>query len=270
MLRVATIQMVSSISVEENLASAAELIAEAAARGAAFALLPEYFPIISDNERDKLSHREIFGRGPIQDFLAEQARTHKIWLMGGTIPLDCGDNDRVFNSCLLYDPEGAVTARYEKMHLFDVHVDKQGNESYNESSTIAAGNDVVVAKTPFARIGMSVCYDLRFPELYRHMLDRNITLITVPSAFTFTTGKRHWETLLKARAVENLCYVIASNQGGQNTARRTTWGHSMIIGPWGDILAKVEQGPGVAVADLDFDQLDNIRKSFPALMHRKL
>jgi nitrilase len=190
--------------------------------------------------------------------------------MGGTIPLDCGDNDRVFNSCLLYDPEGTVTARYEKMHLFDVHVDKQGNESYNESSTIAAGNDVVVAKTPFARIGMSVCYDLRFPELYRHMLDRNITLITVPSAFTFTTGKRHWETLLKARAVENLCYVIASNQGGQNTARRTTWGHSMIIGPWGDILAKVEQGPGVAVADLDFDQLDNIRKSFPALMHRKL
>jgi deaminated glutathione amidase len=270
MTRVATIQMVSGANVEANLASAASLIAEAAGKDSEFALLPEYFPIISDNEHDKLDHCEAPGSGPIQDFLSEQARKHGLWLMGGTIPLDCGDSNRVYNSCLLYNPSGELVARYEKMHLFDVFVDSLGKEAYNESHTIAPGNNVVVAQTPFARIGMSVCYDLRFPELYRHMLGQNITLITVPSAFTVTTGRRHWEILLKARAVENLCYLIASNQGGQNTARRATWGHSMIIDPWGDILAEVKDGPGVAVADLDFKHLEALRKSFPALKHRKL
>ena len=270
MTRVATIQMVSGPKVDENLASAAALIGEAANKNAEFALLPEYFPIISDNERDKLNHRETFGSGPIQDFLAEQATQHGIWLMGGTIPLDCGDANRVYNSCLLYNPQGKVVARYEKMHLFDVHVDNHGKEAYNESQTIVAGKNVAVVATPFARIGMSVCYDLRFPELYRHMLDQDINMITVPSAFTVTTGKRHWEMLLKARAVENLCYVIAANQGGQNTARRATWGHSMIIDPWGDILGVVDEGPGIAIADLDFNRLEATRKSFPALKHRKL
>ncbi|MGK0297999.1 MAG: putative amidohydrolase [Gammaproteobacteria bacterium] len=270
MTRVATIQMVSTANVEENLQSAASLIKQAADQDIEFALLPEYFPIISDNERDKLDHKEVYGNGPIQDFLAEQASLHGIWLMGGTIPMDCGEENRVYNTCLLYDPHGNVVARYEKMHLFDVNVDNKGSESYNESHTIAAGNKVSVAETPFAVIGMSVCYDLRFPELYRSMLDHDISLITVPSAFTVTTGKRHWETLLKARAVENLCYVIASNQGGQNTARRATWGHSMIIDPWGDILAELEYGPGVAVADLDFNHVEGLRKSFPVLKHRKL
>jgi deaminated glutathione amidase len=270
MTRVATIQMVSTANVDENLASAAMLIKQAAKQDCEFALLPEYFPIISDNEEDKLLHRETFGSGPIQNFLAEQAIDHGIWLMGGTIPLETGESNRVYNSCLLYSPDGKVVARYEKMHLFDVQVDNNDNESYNESHTISPGNKVVVAQTPFAPIGMSVCYDLRFPELYRSMLDQDITLITVPSAFTFATGKRHWEILLKARAVENLCYVIAANQGGQNTSRRTTWGHSMIIGPWGDILAEVKQGPGIAVADLDFNYLEGLRKTFPALTHRKL
>lgn len=270
MTRVATIQMVSTANVQENLASAAKLIEQAAALGAEFALLPEYFPIISDNDQDKLACRESFGQGPVQDFLKTQAIKHRLWLMGGTMPLDCGDETRVYNSCLLYSPDGEVTARYEKIHLFDVYVDKTGNESYNESRTIAAGDDIIVATTPFARIGMSICYDLRFPELYRKMLDQGINVITVPSAFTWTTGKRHWEMLLRARAVENLCYVIASNQGGQNTAKRTTWGHSMIIDPWGDILASVESGPGVACAELDFVKLENLRASFPALQHRKL
>jgi len=262
--------MVSTANVEENLQSATSLIKQAAEQDIEFALLPEYFPIISDNERDKLDHKEVYGNGPIQDFLAEQASLHEIWLMGGTIPLDCGEENRVSNTCLLYDPNGTVDSRYEKIHLFDVNVDNKGTESYNESHTIAAGNKVTVAQTPFAVIGMSVCYDLRFPELYRSMLDHDISLITVPSAFTVTTGKRHWETLLKARAVENLCYVIASNQGGQNTARRATWGHSMIIDPWGDILAELEYGPGVAVADLNFDHVEDLRRSFPVLNHRKL
>jgi nitrilase len=270
MTRVATIQMVSGPDVTANLASAGELIAEAAEAGAEFALLPEYFPIISDDDRDKLAHGEALGYGPIQDFLEQQAQKHRLWLMGGTIPLVSNDKEHVYNSCLLYNPDGQVTARYEKIHLFDVHVDQSGKETYNESRTIAAGSEVVVAETPFARIGMSVCYDLRFPELYRRLLDRDVSIITVPSAFTYTTGKRHWEILLKARAVENLCYVIASNQGGQNTAKRATWGHSMIIGPWGDILASVETGTGVVCADLDFNKLKALRTSFPALQHRKL
>lgn len=270
MTRVAAIQMVSSANLAENLASAAALIDRAAADGAELAVLPEYFPIISDNERDKFAVREPFGNGNVQKFLAEQARTHKLWLMAGSIPLDSGDPGHVYNSCLLYNPDGKVVARYDKIHLFDVQVDASGKETYNESNTIMAGSGVVVAKTPFAQIGMSICYDLRFPELYRRMLAQDISIITVPSAFTYTTGQRHWELLLRARAVENLCFVIASNQGGQNTARRSTWGHSMIVDPWGEILAVVEQGPGVACVDIDLGKLSSLRKSFPALEHRKL
>ena len=183
--------MTSTANVAENLVSAASLIQEAAEKGAEFALLPEYFPIISDNERDKIVQREKFGNGPIQDFLKQQAQSYGIWLMGGTIPLDSADDLRVYNSCLLYNPHGEVVAHYQKMHLFDVFVDDKGKESYNESNTITPGSEIVIAETPFARIGMSVCYDLRFPELYRSMLDQNINVITVPSAFTVTTGKRH-------------------------------------------------------------------------------
>lgn len=262
--------MVSGPNPGENLASASALIGQAAAQGAELAVLPEYFPIISDNERDKFAIREHFGTGNIQQFLANQARTHRLWLMAGSIPLDSGDPARVYNSCLCYNPEGEVVARYDKMHLFDVQVDTSGKESYNESNTIAPGNGIVIAQTPFARIGMSICYDLRFPEMYRRMLEQDIRIITVPSAFTWTTGQRHWELLLRARAVENLCFVIASNQGGQNTSRRRTWGHSMIIDPWGDILAVIEDGPGITCADIDLAKLDALRRSFPALEHRKL
>ena len=270
MVRVAAIQMVSTADVTDNLSSAAQLIQEAVNDGAIFALLPEYFPIISDNPLDKVHIREVYGNGPIQDFLEQQARQHRIWLMGGTIPLDCGDENRVYNSCLLYNPEGRCVARYEKIHLFDAYVDQEGKETYNESATTIPSDHVVIAETSFAKIGMSICYDLRFPELFRNMLDQGITVITVPSAFTVTTGKHHWELLIRTRAVENQCFVIAADQGGQNTDKRATWGHSMIIDPWGDILASVDRGPGIASADLDLDRLTKIRDSFPALQHRKL
>ena len=220
-------------------------------------------------DTDKLRYRESLGDGPLQSFLAGQARQHGLWLMGGTIPLESGDENHVLSGCLLFNPAGERAAVYYKVHLFDVSVDSRTGESYKESSTIAPGSDIVVAETPFGNIGMSVCYDLRFPELYRRMLDKNISIITVPSAFTETTGRRHWEMLLRSRAVENLCYVIAANQGGRNTETRMTWGHSMIIDPWGDILGRMEKGPGVVCADIDPGRVRELRRQFPALEHRK-
>lgn len=268
MVRVATIQMVSGTDVSENMKQAEDLLVQAAAEGAEFALLPEYFPIISDDETAKLTLQEEFGNGPLQEFLATQAEKQNLWLMGGTVPLSTDDPKRVASSCLLFDPSGKCAARYDKMHLFDVCVDREDAESYNESGTIVPGKEIVVAETPFAKIGMSVCYDLRFPELYRKLVSRGAKVITVPSAFTYSTGRRHWEMFLKARAVENLCFVIASNQGGQNTENRATWGHSMIIDPWGNILNSLEEGAGFACADLDFNRQNELRNSFPALDHR--
>ena len=270
MVRVATIQMVSTADVESNLLQAKKLILQAANEGAEFAVLPEYFPIISDDESDKLGIMEEFGDGPIQTFLAESAVSHEIWLMAGSLPIRTNDPSHVASSCLLYNPSGKCVARYDKMHLFDVCVDKDEGEAYNESNTITPGREVVVAKTSFATIGLSICYDLRFPELYRELVSKGATIITVPSAFTYSTGKRHWEMFLRARAVENLCYVVGSNQGGNNTQNRATWGHSMIIDPWGNILCSLEQGPGVACAELDLARVDELRRSFPALQHRVL
>ena len=268
-IKVAAIQMVSTANVKNNLAMAGSLIRKAAEQEAGLAVLPEYFPIIGADEYEKLQYQEAYGNGPLQEFLADQASQAGIWIMGGSIPLATGDKERVTNSCLLFNPDGACTARYDKIHLFDVFVGGD-NESYNESNTMLAGDRAVVAETPFGNIGMSICYDLRFPELYRGMLDKNISIITVPSAFTETTGRKHWELLLRARAVENLCYVIASNQGGQHSARRRTWGHSMIIDPWGDILNVIETGPGVVCAELDFVRQRELRKSFPVLQHTRL
>lgn len=267
-IRAAAIQMVSTADMETNLNTAGELLDESAAMGAKLAVLPENWPLMGNNERDKLTYQEDFGSGPLQEFLAGKARSLDLWLLGGSIPLKTGDPNHVYNSCLLYDPQGRCTARYDKIHLFDVSVDKDGTETYRESDTFAPGSDITVAKTPFGNIGMTICYDLRFPELYRKMLSRDITIIAVPSAFTQTTGKQHWEILLRARAVENLCYVIAAAQGGQHNEKRATWGHSMIIGPWGDILASMETGPGIVCADLNLLHLQTTRKSFPALEHR--
>ena len=261
--------MVSTDNVDANLAQAADLIREAAARGAEFALLPEYFPLVSDDETAKIGIGEAPGEGPIQEFLAGQARDNRLWLMAGTFSLRSGEADRVYNSCLLYDPDGVCTHRYDKMHLFDVQVGgEEETEVYNESDTIVPGRGTVVADTPLGRIGMTVCYDLRFPELYRELSGQRAEIITVPSAFTWATGKRHWELFLRARAVENLCYVVASNQGGQNTETRRTWGHSMIVDPWGDVLCSLEEGPGVACADIDLARVHALRQSFPALEHR--
>ena len=267
-LRAAAIQMVSTADVEANLKTAGELLDEAAVMGAKMAVLPENWPLMGNNERDKLAYQEAFGSGPLQEFLAGKARSLDLWLLGGSIPLSSGDPDHVYNSSLLYDPEGKCISRYDKIHLFDVSVDKDGRETYRESDTFTPGRDITVAKTPFGNIGMTICYDLRFPELYRKMLSRDITIIAVPSAFTQTTGRQHWEILLRARAIENLCFVIAAAQGGQHNEKRATWGHSMIIGPWGEILACMDTGPGVVCADLNLRYLHSTRLSFPALEHR--
>ena len=269
-LRAAVIQMVSSANVEENLASAAELVGQAATDGARFAALPEFFTIISEDDRAKLAIREKYGAGPIQAFLSGMARRHNIWLLGGTVPLESDEAERVYNSSLLFDPDGRCVARYDKIHLFDVYVDLEGREQYNESYTMKHGQHPVVARTPFGNIGMSACYDLRFPELYRSMHAENVVIITVPSAFTARTGEKHWEVLLRARAIENLSFVIAPGQGGQHNEKRRTWGHSMIVDPWGEILCCIDTGPGFACADLDLDRLHALRKSFPALQHRRL
>lgn len=272
MLRAAVIQMVSSAELNENLAQASEFLAAAAADGARLAVLPENFPFMGLQEIDKLQLRETPGNGPIQEFLALSAQKHQLWIVAGTIPLAADSPDHVRAASLLYDDQGRVAGRYDKIHLFDVEVD--GSERYCESDSLEAGHDIVVVATPFANIGLSVCYDVRFPELYRNMHgladERGIGIITVPSAFTATTGRAHWETLLRARAVENLSYVIAADQGGTHANGRETWGHSMIIDPWGNILAQIDRDPGYACANLDFDQLEQLRQRFPALDHRRL
>ena len=260
--------MISTTEVDVNLESASDLIAQAANRGAEFHLLPENFPLMGHKEHDKMTILEPFGLGPIQDFLSEQSKKHGIWLMGGTIPLHASEENKVRAACLLYDPEGKCTFRYDKIHLFDATVDEESEESYQESNTLEAGNEIVIAETPFGNIGMSVCYDLRFPELYRSMLENNVNIITVPSAFTATTGEAHWESLLRSRAIENLCYIIASNQGGRHINGRETWGHSMILDPWGKILDCVEKGPGFAIADIDLEKQKTLRRNFPCLKHR--
>jgi len=269
-IRVAAIQMVSGGDVDANLGSAAGLIGRAVADRATFLLLPENFALMGQHEEDKLRVMEPYGQGLIQIFLGAQARQHRIWLMGGTIPLKAHAANKVRAVCLLFNPQGECVARYDKIHLFDVAVGSGAQDIYNESVTIEGGAEITVASTPFGNIGMSVCYDVRFPELYRSMHKHNVNIITVPSAFTATTGKAHWEPLLRARAIENLCYVIASNQGGRHINNRETWGHSMVVSPWGEVLASVTQGEGIACADIDLGRLQELRNQFPSLAHRKI
>jgi nitrilase len=269
-LRAAAVQMVSGPDLQANLDAAADLIAQAATQGARLVLLPEYWPLISDDDHAKLDHGEPPGGGPLQEFLAGAAKRHGIWLAGGAIPIASGIAGKIYSRCPVYDPEGRCIARYDKIHLFDVSVDTGDKESYKESATILPGESVVVCNAPFANLGLSICYDLRFPELYRRMLGADVGIILAPSAFTATTGKKHWELLLRARAVENLCFVIAANQGGRNTPKRATWGHSMIVDPWGEVLAELPEGPGVVCADLDLAQQRRIRATFPALRHHRL
>ena len=270
MTNVAAIQMVSTDNVSENLQQAEKLIEEAVTKRAKLITLPENFPLMCKHDEDRLQITESFDDGPLQLFLSEQSKKYKIWLLGGTIPLKSNTPEKVFATNLLFNPHGECIARYDKIHLFDVVLDDRSGESYRESKTFESGNDIVVAQTEIGNIGLSVCYDLRFPEMYRKMHNKNVQIITAPSAFTATTGKAHWETLLKARAIENLCYLVASNQGGVHANGRETWGHSMIVDPWGEILAEVKERTGVAVAQINIEKQNNLRERFPALTHRQL
>ena len=262
---VAAIQMVSGPDVEANLAQAAELLMQAANSGAKLAALPEFFPIMGLHEKDKVRVREPLGAGPIQRFLSEIARRLEMWVIGGSVPLVGRHPDKVLNTCLVYDDQGRLAARYDKIHLFGFD---NGTERYVEANSIEPGREVVAFDSPFGRIGLSVCYDLRFPELYRRM--GPVDMIFVPSAFTATTGKAHWETLLRARAIENQAYVLAPAQGGRHPSGRQTHGDTMVIDPWGEVLNRLSQGPGVVLADVDPERLRSVRASLPALEHRKL
>jgi predicted amidohydrolase len=266
--RVAALQMCSGPDVGANLAQAQRLIAEAAARGAKLAVLPENFALMGRNERDKLAVAEREGEGPIQAFLAEQARRHGLWLVGGTIGLRGSDPERVRAACLLYSDRGERVARYDKIHLFDVEVGER--EAYRESATLEPGAEPVLVDTPVGRLGLAVCYDLRFPELFRRLAGQGMQLLALPAAFTATTGAAHWEVLLRARAIENLCYVVASAQGGMHANGRATYGHSMVIDPWGKVLAELGTEPGTADAAIDPAELAQLRERFPALSHRRM
>jgi nitrilase len=261
--RVAAVQMVSEPEVRANLAVAGRLVAQAAGEGAQLVALPEYFCILGLRERDKVDVRETDGHGPIQDFLAETAARNKVWLVGGSAPLECADPNKVRNTCLVFDQSGRRVARYDKIHLFGFDL---GTERFEESRSIEAGREVVTVDAPFGRLGLSICYDLRFPEMYRKM--GVVDLILVPSSFTATTGKAHWEMLLRARAVENQTYVLAPAQGGHHKNGRDTYGHSMIIDPWGKVLAVLASGPGVITAEIDHAEIARVRRSLPALTHR--
>jgi nitrilase len=262
---IAAIQTVSGPRVEDNLATAGALIREAAASGARLVALPEYFAIMGLRDTDKVDLAETPGHGPIQSFLATAAQQHGVWLVGGSIPLRSPVPGKVYNSCLLLSPEGDVAARYDKIHLFGLDL---AGQSFSESRTITPGDTVCTVPTPLGRIGLSICYDVRFPELYRAM--GSVDMIAVPSAFTDVTGRAHWETLLRARAIENQAYVIAPAQGGVHPSGRRTHGCSMIIDPWGVILGRRETGPGVVLAELKLSEVARVRHSLPALSHRRI
>jgi nitrilase len=264
-IKIAAIQMASGPQVSANLNEAERLIEVAANQGAKLVALPEYFAIMGLKETDKVAVKEDEGEGPIQEFLSKMAKKHKIWLIGGSVPLTSNFPNKVRNSCLVYDDKGKQVARYDKIHLFGLDL---GNEHYHEEKTIESGNEIQVVDTPFGKVGLSICYDLRFPELYRAMGEVNI--IVVPAAFTDTTGKAHWETLIRARAIENLSYVIAPAQGGYHLSGRETHGNSMIVDPWGVILDRLPRGSGVVIATMNPQYQQSLRKSLPALNHRTI
>lgn len=264
-VKIAAIQMASGPIVGANLNEAERLIEIAANQGARLVVLPEYFAIMGLKDIDKIKVREQEGVGKIQDFLSKIAKKHKIWLIGGSIPLATQQAFKVRNSCLVYNDKGLQVARYDKIHLFGLYL---GTEQYNEAQTIEPGDTVVVVDTPFGKIGLSICYDLRFPELYRAMGD--VDIVVVPSAFTETTGKAHWETLVRARAIENLCYIVAPAQGGYHLSGRETHGNSMIVDPWGAVLDRLPRGSGVVVASINKQYQSSLRTSLPALNHRTM
>jgi nitrilase len=262
--RVAAVQTVSGGDVGENLAAIEPRVAEAVGLGAQLVLLPEYFGIFGARSIDKVAAREPEGAGPQQDFLARVAREHGVWVVGGASPIEIADPARVRSASLVFDPTGRRVARYDKMHLFTF---TQGDERYDEGKTIEPGQEPVAFEAPFGRVALSICYDMRFPELYRQFTD--LSLILVPSAFTAVTGAAHWHVLLRARAIENQCYVLAAAQGGVHPNGRRTFGHSIFIDPWGVVIAELETGPGVIVGDVDASRLEQVRRELPAFSHRR-
>ncbi len=268
MPHVACIQMTSGESIKENLLTAKEFIHQAHEQGAGLVVLPENFALMAKDPLDKLKQKEEMNRGPIQDFLKEQAIQYKMWIVGGTLPLATTNPKKVSAACLVYNDEGHCVAHYDKIHLFDVKI-TESQEVHNESNTIQPGDKIVVLQTPFGKLGLSVCYDVRFPEMFRLMHSQGVEIIALPSAFTFTTGAAHWEILTRARAIENLSYVLAAAQTGTHANGRKTYGNSMIINPWGEIKASLANGTGAITAEVHLDYLEQVRKDFPALSHRK-
>ena len=268
-MRAAAIQMNSGADVEANLALAGRLLKAAADDGCSLAVLPENFALMPERSRDKAAHAEAPGSGPIQEFLAATAKLHAIWVVAGSMPLVSPEAERVFGACPVYDADGVCRALYRKIHLFDVKLPDR-EESYRESYSMYPGEEPVTVDTPLGRIGLTICYDLRFPELYRHLVDEGAVAFTVPAAFTRTTGEAHWHTLLRARAIENLAYVIAPGQYGSHPDNRDTFGHSLIVDPWGKVLAEADDSDCHIAADIDPELPARMRHEFPALQNRRL
>jgi len=268
MTQVAAIQMTSGPDVAANLYEAGRLITQAAESGVKLVVLPENFCLMPMRDLDRLREAEQPGNGHIQNFLAEAARRHKVWLVGGTLPLTTDNPEKCRSACLVFNDQGENVARYDKVHLFDVEL--KNLETYTESATIEAGEKAVVVETPFGTLGLAICYDLRFPELFRQLSDMGAEILCVPSAFTSLTGSVHWEVLVRARAIENQAFVVAAAQGGFHVNGRETYGDSMIVDPWGRITNRLSRGPGVVLSELDLDLLGDIRKNLPSLKHRRL
>jgi nitrilase len=267
-MKLAAVQMISGPVVAENLVTAGRLIEEAVKGGAQLVALPEYFPLIGASDADRLLAREhdaIAERGPIQEFLAAAAKQYGVWLVGGSLPIMATDRQKMRNSSLVFDPHGQRVARYDKIHLFGFHNDA---ETYDESLTIEAGNRTTCFDMPGLRVGLGICYDLRFPEFFRAM--GPVDLLVLPAAFTETTGRAHWEILLRARAIENQCYVLASAQGGKHPNGRMTHGNSLLIDPWGEIIVRMDKGEGVVIGELQKQRIVDVRASLPALAHRTM
>ncbi|MEE9344617.1 MAG: carbon-nitrogen hydrolase family protein [Methylococcales bacterium] len=269
MTKCAVIQMASGARVESNLTEAERLIKDAVRSGAKLVVLPENFALMGLNEHDKLSHMESEGKGLIQNFLRHISRRYGVWIVAGTIPMESALVSKIRASTLVFNHHGERVGRYDKIHLFDVDV-PDSDEQYRESDTIDSGSELLIIDSPIGRLGIAVCYDLRFPEMFRIMLDAGMEVLALPSAFTAATGAAHWEILIRARAIENLCYVVASNQGGEHENGRTTYGHSMIVDPWGKVMNTLGTGSGVVSADIDLAQLRSVRRSFPVLKNRRL
>jgi predicted amidohydrolase len=267
--KVAAIQMTSGHVVEDNLAAAADLLREAKDMGADIACLPENFSFIGLKDADKLKIAEADGDGPIQDFLRDMARRLGLWILGGTTVIKGDSAARVANASLLIDADGRRVARYDKIHLFDVSIPGR-EEKYLESTHVTPGREAVIADTPVGKLGLSVCYDMRFPELYRDLVARGAEWLAMPAAFTVPTGRAHWETLLRARAIENLCYVVAPAQSGTHTSGRETYGDTLIADYWGQVLSRLAKGSGVITADIDLAKQAETRARFPALDNRRL